>query len=219
MNRLIAAIMPWVIERSLRRGLMGVWARVDGGAAPAGGAVVVANHGSWWDGYLLWLMVRRARRPLGILIDAPTLERFPFFRQLGGLAPAEARAAARRARTGAWVVVFPEGEIVPSGTIGSFAPGARAISRWADVPIIPVAIRVVLRARQRPEAYLRIGEPLGAGTAERAQRDRVTSLLTDLDGALEAADHVEAPPAGFDLWLHGVRSTDERAAELRRWWT
>jgi 1-acyl-sn-glycerol-3-phosphate acyltransferase len=217
MNRLIAAMMPWLMLRSLRQGLAGVW----GVAAPlpTGGAVLIANHHGWWDGYLLWFLSRRWGRRLAILIDERTLERFPFFRRLGGIAPREARRAARRVGAGDWLVVFPEGEITPKGALGAFAPGAQAISRWARAPIVPIGIRVVMRARQRPEAYLRVGATMAAGASTAAQSAEVEALLALLDADLAAATDAEAPLPGYESWLTGAPSTNERAERMRGWWS
>jgi 1-acyl-sn-glycerol-3-phosphate acyltransferase len=216
-GRLVAAALPRLMLRALRRGLSGVW----GAAAPApsGGAVVVANHHSWWDGYLLWLTLRRASRRPGMVIDERTLDRFPFFRAVGGLAPTESRAAARRAAAGDWLVVFPEGAIAPAGRLAPFARGAEAISRWAHVPVVPIGVRVVMRGRQRPEAYLRVGDGLPSGASTVDQRAAVAALLRVIDRDVELAEEAEAPLAGYEQWLVGEPSTDERMGRLRRWWT
>jgi 1-acyl-sn-glycerol-3-phosphate acyltransferase len=218
MNRLIAALLPFLMVRSLRHGLAGVWGLATA-TKPAAGAVLVANHHSWWDGYLLWWTVRRSQRHVAMIIDARTLARFPFFRRLGGIAPEEARAAARRVERGEWLVVFPEGALTPPGRLAPFARGAQAISRWARAPVVPVGIRVVMRARQRPEAYLRVGESLPPGTSAEDQRAAVAALLALVDADVERADEAEAPLPGYEPWLAGAPSTDERAERARRWWS
>jgi 1-acyl-sn-glycerol-3-phosphate acyltransferase len=216
-NRLIALALPAVMHRSLRGGLVGVWGA--GAPVPEGGAILIANHHSWWDGYLLWALARRAGRRLAMMIDAGTLERFPFFRRLGGFAPTELRPAARAARAGAFVVVFPEGALRHAGPPGSFSAGAQALSRWAGVPLLPVAVRVALRGRQRPEAYLLVGETLPSGAAVDVQHAALTALLARLDRDLAAAPSAEQPPAGYELWLAGHDDTHRRAERHRRWWS
>lgn len=214
---LIAAALPALMRRALRRSLAGVW-----GASPPplpGGAVLVANHHSWWDGYLTWFLVTRWRRPAAMMVDAVTLERFPFFRRLGALSPSELRVAARRVAAGAHLVVFPEGRISPVGSPGPFRPGAAALSRWARAPVVPVAIRVALRGRRLPEAYLRVGEPLPVGTGPEAQREAVAGLLARIEEAVADSDDPEAPLPGYDLWLPGGVSGHERAARWSWAWS
>jgi 1-acyl-sn-glycerol-3-phosphate acyltransferase len=216
--RLIAAALPWLMLRALRRGLSGVWGAGTDEVVPRG-AVVVANHHSWWDGYLLWWFVRRAGRPLAILIDDVTIERFPFFRHQGGVAAREVRAATRLVRSGAWLVVFPEGAVRPPGRPQPFSRGAHAISRWADAPIVPLGVRVVVRGLQYPEAYVRVGAVLPPGSDAERQRDAVTALVARIDTDIARAGDAEAPVPGYAPWIEGRAGTDRRAARFRRWWT
>jgi len=218
-ERLAAAALPGIMRRALARGLAGVWG-VDGpDAVPAGGAVIVANHHSWWDGYLLWWTVRRARRPLAILIEPATMDRFPFFRRLGGIPAGEVRAATRAVRGGAWLVVFPEGALRPPGRPQAFERGAAAISRWADAPLVPAALRVVVRGHQAPEAYVRVGALLPPGTAPEEQHRAVSDLLARIDVDIARAADAEAPVPGYAPWLAGRERGDRTMARRAHWWS
>ncbi|GGL84335.1 1-acyl-sn-glycerol-3-phosphate acyltransferase [Deinococcus aerolatus] len=185
---------PWAtpvlrhsIRRSLRTGLGGVWLR---GSLPPGGAVLAPNHQSWWDGYVMREVAWFAGADFCILTVARQLERFPFLRRVGALEPGRVREAARRARSGAWVTVFPEGAVQPPGGLNTLHPGAAWIARTAGVPLVPVALRVTLRGGQWPEAYLRIG----AATTDLA--GALAHELSLLDAELAASDP-EQPLAGY----------------------
>ncbi len=213
----IAQVLPLVVERSLRRDLAGVWGIAEG-AAPTAGCVVVANHHSWWDGYLAWFLARRERRRFGVLVDRATLRRYPFFERVGAIDTTALRSAVRVARSGAWLFVFPEGRLGPAGALAPFAPGAATIARLGDVPALPMAWRVVVRGGQYPEVYVRQGAALALHAGPERQRAAVAGLLARIDADIAGATEPERPLPGYALWYAGRRSTQERVQGWRRWW-
>lgn len=200
-----------LIRRSVRSGLRGVWLR---GAWPDGGAVLAANHHSWWDGYVVGELSWNAGQTPNVLMQAAQLARFPFFRALGALGAHELRPALGRLRAGEWLWIFPEGRLCPAGPLGEVHPGAQWLARQGRVPLVPVALRVTLRGHQHPEAYLRVGRP----THDLA-RD-LGALLAQLDHDLRESDP-ERPLAGYLRLVRGAGSASERlsgpSAALGRW--
>ena len=190
------------IRASVRRELAGVWVR---GPLPRGGAVLAPNHHSWWDGYLLGELAASVGQPCRFLMTGRQLARFPFLRLVGAAAPAEVRGLVRSARAGAWVVIFPEGEIRPQGRLGAVHPGAAWAARQAGVPLIPVAVRVLMRGAQWPEAFVRFGVPCPPADLPGA----LDKLLAALDADLSAA-HPDHPPAGYLSWVRGRASVHDR---------
>ncbi|WP_272976014.1 lysophospholipid acyltransferase family protein [Deinococcus geothermalis] len=203
----VAALLRANIRRSLRTGLGGVWVY---GSLPAGNAVLAPNHHSWWDGYVLGEVAATLGADFRVLMTARQLARFPFLRRVGALGIQELRPAVRAARRGAWVVVFPEGAIQPAGPLREVKPGAAWIARAAGVPLVPVALRVVLRGGQLPEAYLRCGPAVTADLAAALARE-----LTALDADLAGSDP-EQPLAGYLRLVLGRASDHERLAWLSR---
>ena len=216
-QRGIAWYIPRSFARALGSDLAGVWGACDVGL-PDSGAVVVANHQSWWDGHIAWLTARRYERPLAVLVHEVTLERYPFFRHAGALSPGELRVGVRRAAQGAWLFMFPEGSIGPPGPPARFADGAARIARLADVPVLPMAWRVTLRGAQRPEVYVRCGEPLPSSSSPEEQRSAVAALLERIERDQASARDPEAPMSGYTLWHAGRASSHERVARFARWW-
>lgn len=210
--------IPGIVALSLRRGLVGVWAR-DEGALPDGGAVLAANHHSWWDGYLLYLLAHRRRRPFTVLMNEAQLGRFPFLRRHGAIGAHELRAAMRRLAAGHLVAVFPEAALRPSGPPAPLAPGAAYLAARAGRQLVPVAVRVAVRGQQRPEAFLRFGSALAADAPdlERSLANALGALVGSLDADLAAADP-EAPPAGYTRWLSGRESRNRTLAWGVRLW-
>lgn len=201
----LAALLRATIRRSVRRSLGGVWAR---GPFPSAGAVLAPNHHSWWDGYVLGEVAWKAGAEFRVLMTGRQLTRFPFLRRVGALGTGEVRAAMRAARAGAWVVVFPEGTLHPAGPLREIKPGAAWLARQAGVPLIPLALRVVLRGGQFPEAYLRFGQVSG----ETHLREALARELAALDAELLASDP-ERPLAGY-LCLTAGRASDSERLDL-----
>ena len=204
---LIGGSLPFLIRRSLRRDLHGVYARGFSAKLPPSGALLAANHHSWWDVYLAWLIGQKLRRPLSGLILPETLAQFPFFRNIGAIPTTELREALRRLRRGELLIVFPEGELRAAGTVGDLQPGLGFLASRAGVPVYPVAIRAVLRGAQRPEVFIALGDAV--------LPDEVAGALNELLGGLErelACSNPEKPLPGFELWSGGAASTNERAA-------
>jgi 1-acyl-sn-glycerol-3-phosphate acyltransferase len=210
----VAAALPWIILRSLRQGLAGVYARgsVD---ALGGGTVLAPTHHAWWDAYLAWYLARRAGAPLAALMDDDQLRRFPFFSHHGAIPAGHPRELARRVRRGALGVVFPEGRLRPPGPPGPLAPGAVRLAAWARAPLRPVALRVTLRGLQHPEAFVQIGPVVRSDEELRAALARE---VADLDAFIADADP-ERVPAGVEVWLRGAASPDRRARRFERLWS
>ncbi|GHF40765.1 1-acyl-sn-glycerol-3-phosphate acyltransferase [Deinococcus metalli] len=196
------ALLRASIRRSVRGGLEGVWLR---GPLPAAGAVLAPNHHSWWDGYVLRELAWWAGADFRVLMTGRQLSRFPFLRRMGALDAREVRDAVRAARAGAWVVVFPEGGVQPAGPLRAAQPGAAWIAQHAGSALVPVALRVVMRGGQCPDAYVRMGMPTdAAGLAPSIDRE-----VAALDAELRAGDP-EEPLAGYLRVAAGRASVHER---------
>ncbi len=218
LERLIALSFPHLARRALRRGLHQVWLQGDFGRLPDGPFILASNHHSWWDLYLAWEVRQRLARPLVALMQEETLGRFPFFQHLGVVSRRKPRSALRRLKEG-WVLqLFPEGEMRQAGRVEKVEGGLEFFARRSQAPVIPLAIRVVLRGAERPEAFLVLG-PVLQGDEAVAERfaTAINSLLGELDAAL-LAWHPEALPPGFASWFPTSRRFDERVASLGRLW-
>lgn len=216
----IARALPWLIRRSLATKLHAVYL-AQPAQLPPGGVVLVANHHSWWDGYLGWLLLQRLGRKLTVMMDREQLKRFRFFRHLGAIAHTEVRLALRRLAGGEVVLVFPEGALRPAGWVDNLQPGAVFLAERAKAPIVPLAIRVLMRGAEHPEALLRLGEPLLMAGDREASSIRLSCALNTLLADLQArvTGDPEQPPPGCDKLLGGARSTHDKMAWVERLWT
>ncbi len=164
--------------------------------------LLVSNHVSWWDGFLL-RPLQVALRPgdeLRVVMLEQELVRRPFLRLLGGVgitpgSPASLRSFLRelRARRASdpslTVLFFPQGRIWPSHRrpLG-FLEGIRAVGRaLAPATILPVGLHLEPGRHPAPTAYLSVGEPSPVGAAGpdpglleaqvQAQLDRTRAFL------------------------------------------
>lgn len=193
-------------EQLVRRGLRGVWLR---GNLPAPPLVWASNHHSWWDGFVPAALLRAYDLPASMLVDEQNLTEYRFLAEYGVIAADRPRAAIAALRAGRVLVVLPEGELRAPGPLGALAPGAAWLARTAPAPLVPVAVRVVLRGHQHPEAYVDVGDAVAGDELAQALGDR----LAGLDAALATADP-RVPLDGFHQALAGRASWDERIA---RW--
>ncbi|MCA9836283.1 MAG: lysophospholipid acyltransferase family protein [Trueperaceae bacterium] len=217
----IAYVLPFLIERSLRRGLHRIYFRGNWDNLANGGVILAPNHHSWWDVYLAWYLHLKIGRKAGALMDEAQLERFRFFRHIGIISRRELREAIRRLERGDLFFVFPEGELRQNGPVATVERGVFFLARAAHVPIYPVAFRVVMRGAEHPEAFISLGERLelsGDDQADKAQlKAALTKLLKDIDTCVTET-HPEKAPEGFTQLMGGQKSTSERTAWLGKLW-
>lgn len=220
-----------MIGRALRRQLFAIRAqeigRVRRAVAEAeGGVLLVANHSCWWDLYLAHFL-NEAIPVVGYgMMEHANLARFRFFRRIGAFSvdrssPAGIRASLdytakllRAPMVGVWM--FPQGTIAGNDVRPlAFQPGLRALVRRAGrVTVVPVAFRYEFWQDERPEAFVRFGEPIAAEKAEAATiLDAVQERLTaELDRLRE--DVVAQRADRFEVLLEGRRSISERYARF-----
>ncbi|MGM0617872.1 MAG: lysophospholipid acyltransferase family protein [Actinomycetota bacterium] len=204
-----------------------------------GGAVIVANHTSFWDFFTSgWLPYRRWRRPVRILAKASLFstpvfgwfmrraEHIPVDRGAGRQALASAIAALER---GELVLVLPEQTISPSLELLPFKPGAARMAAAAGVPMVPTVSwgshRFHTTGRKprwswRLPVSVRYGEPVRPGPDDDPEvvtqqlRQRLAVLLDEVqrsypDGTPQGAWWVPARLGG------GAPGAEEADAFLR----
>ena len=213
----ISRSLPLIVNRSLHTGLHGIWARGDWAGLPAGPYILAANHHSWWDLYLIWRLRDRLKRTMTGFMDEATLAKFPFFRRQGVISRTEVRLALRRLARGDVLQIFPEGALRQAGQVNKVEAGLSFLTRKAQVPVYPLALRVVMRGAEKPEAFVVLGERLGDENVSACFRTAVNALLTDIDSAV-AVSNPEVPPEGFEAWGVSSKRFDERLAWLKKVW-
>lgn len=192
----------------------------------------IANHASFWDGVLLYHLIRRyLRQPAYCLIDQRQMRQHRFFARVGGIGlNRERRRDALRVldvaagllapppsasgRPANAVVLFPEGQIRPVDQRPiRFEPAglARLIRRCpVEARVVVVALRYDFWTEQRGEALLHLCPPEPAGMLAHLPRDElVATLASRLTSAADAlrATSLRQQPGEVLLW--GKRSISQ----------
>jgi 1-acyl-sn-glycerol-3-phosphate acyltransferase len=124
-----------------------------------GGTILVANHTSFLDSFLIGIPLRRpvnfvARSTLflpilGFLIRS--LGGFPI--QRDGMGASGLKETLRRLRGGGIVTLFPEGTRSPDGELMALKPGIAALVSRANVPVVPAGIAGAFEAWPRSSLF------------------------------------------------------------------
>lgn len=183
----LARWFAWYFRRLARRHFATVqWMTADDpadwGPLPI---LAVANHTTWWDGPLAYLLSAELGREFHVAMEAQHLARYPYFRRIGAH---PLRRTTPRARwddlarldqmiaPGRILWMFPQGSRRPAReAIGRLERGAAhlALTR-RPVRIVPVTIRLVHGSEQLPEAYLRVGPSWIVGVQDPHDRRELT---------------------------------------------
>ena len=188
-----------IVRGYFRRGFHGV--RVRGALhfqTAKGPLIVYANHGSWWDPMVCFLLSERLmpEREHFAPMDAAALERYAVLKRLGifGVAVESARGAVQFLRTGSAVLarggvlwVTPQGKFADARVRPLvFKPGlaalaARVARKEGGCTVLPLAIEYCFWDERTPECLLEFGEAVRVdASVNTADLERV------LEGALAA---------------------------------
>ncbi|MFI6007583.1 lysophospholipid acyltransferase family protein [Streptomyces sp. NPDC051243] len=172
-SRLIRRWCRWVVRAS------GVRVRIDGGAAPDGGLLLVANHVSWLDIPLL-AAVRPARMlakseirdwPVAGWLTARSGALFIDRDRIRALPDTVARIA-EALRAGEAVTVFPEGSTWCGRAQGYFRRAAFQAALDAEVPVQPVRLHYRLAGGAPSTAAAFVGDDSLLTSVWRVTRSR-----------------------------------------------
>lgn len=182
--------------------------------------IICLNHPSWWDP-LVCLTLSRTLFPTRTHyapIDSAALTKYRFFERLGffGIDPKGVSGAARFLEIGREILRADESALWITAQ-GSFAdprrrptqlrPGVGHLIRSAErVAVLPVALEYAFWTEKRPEALVRLGEPLLVTNG----RERTpTEWTAEVAGRLETAqdrladDSILRRSESFDVLLRG----------------
>lgn len=194
---------------NLVRGATSLYCRLRGGLSttgaeniPAeGAALIVSNHASYLDVFILGLTATRplnyvARStlfvfPLGILIRS--VGGFPIQRE--GMGAQGLKETLRRLKYGGLVVLFPEGTRTEAGELGPLKPGIAALAAKAKAPVVPVGLAGTFdawpRGRRFPRSHAihaHYGPRISTEEAASLDSEALTALIrTRMEDALAIA--------------------------------
>jgi hypothetical protein len=180
---------------------------------PGRPVLIIANHVSWWDGFLLHEVHRalRPRAPLHTVMLESELRQHRLLRSLGavGIHPESAASVARCIRTlrgrlerrpDSMVAFFPQGRIWPAAMrpLG-FRKGVELFARnLPDAAILPVAIHIEPLNRITPTAFLSAARPVEPGSSASGASHLESAVTAELDRILDfLTEHGESAPEAW----------------------
>jgi len=158
----------------------------------SGGVILVSNHLSYLDVFILGIGVRRplnyvARSTLflpGLGAVIRSVGGFPIQRE--GMGASGMKETLKRLRAGGVVTLFPEGTRSPDGELGELKPGIALLVSRAGVPVVPAGVAGTFRAWPRgrlfPRPYpvrVHYGPPILPADLEGLDARAVTALIRD----------------------------------------
>jgi len=195
-------------DQFVRLSMAGVWVR---GSVPREPVVWAMNHHHWWDAFASGSVLRTAGQHPTVLVSDRNLASFPLLKLIDAVPAAHAEHAVESLQAGRSLVIMPEGAMLPPASVGPVRGGAGRIAAAAGVPLVPVALRVVIRGRQHPEVYVDVGDPVAPADLHA----RMSEALAAMDEALATAPVTEPLP-GFRLTVAGRSSVNNRLQALAR---
>lgn len=195
----------------------------------------VMNHSSWWDGLLVYAVVRKlSRRGHFMMMDEKQLKQFRFFRRIGAFSVdktsakgvlASLRYAERLLKEGSGVWIFPQGDIrhLEERPL-AFQDGAGyLLSRVPESAVVPVTAYYTVGGHQKAEAGLWIGDVIEPKERAGFNRNETSELLrervqTQLDKhrsmAIRAGRGEQMPE--FVPLIEANNDTSERFIRMKR---
>lgn len=193
-------------DQMVRLSLRGVWVRGD---IPAGPVVWAMNHHHWWDAFASGSVLRTQGQRPTVLVSDKNLASFGLLNWIDAVPAAHSGRALQTLQAGRTLMIMPEGRMAAPGPLGPIRGGAGRIATAAGVPLVPVAVRAVLRGSQHGEVFMDVGPAVGADDLGSV----LARQLSDLDQAIASAAP-EEPLPGYRLVVPGRRSVDEMITAL-----
>ncbi len=169
--------------------------------SPTGPLVLYANHGSWWDPMVSFLLADRLmpRQNHFAPMDAQALDRYGILKHVG-IFPVEMntgrgavqflRTSEVIARTGGVVWITPQGKFVDARVRPlQFKPGLAALAvriatNVGPCTVQPLAIEYTFWDERLPECLLHLGEPVLVAPGETTEEVEARLILA-LEGAMD----------------------------------
>lgn len=134
--------------------------------------ILYANHTNWWDGFIAFqLSSNYLKADDYLMMDIEQMSKYHFFKYVGvfSVNRNDARegiesinyAADLLKNTSRFLWIFPQGEMKPQDyePITFYNGITRIAEKLGKVSLIPVSLRYEFIQEQRPEVFIKIGEP------------------------------------------------------------
>ncbi len=163
--------------------------------------LLLPNHSTWWDGFFVYLLNKKIfQRELYLMMLEEQLRKYPFFSRVGAFSiqrgkPKKVVESLQYTLNLFWqksqppplICIFPQGVLKPWGErpLG-FESGLNWLLKNAttEIQILPLAIRVELLEKQKPEVFFRFDSVFSSKNivqpASEFLEERMTEILDNL---------------------------------------
>jgi 1-acyl-sn-glycerol-3-phosphate acyltransferase len=156
---------------------------------PSGGLLLVSNHLSFLDVFMLGIPLRRplnyvARSTLfvpGLAFLMRSVGGFPILRE--GMGASGMKETLRRLRSGGIVTLFPEGTRSEDGDLGPLKPGIAVLVARTGVPVIPAGLAGTFQAWPR-WSFLPVPHPIRIHYGEAITPEQISGMSSEAVTAL-----------------------------------
>jgi len=134
--------------------------------------LLYANHSNWWDGFIAYqLSTKRWKADDYLMMDIEQMRKYSFFKYVGVFSvdrndPKEAMESINYIvgllkDTKRFLWIFPQGLMQPQDfrPIKFYSGITKIAEKLGKINLVPVAIRYEFLMEQRPEVFIKIGEP------------------------------------------------------------
>lgn len=151
----------------------------------------IANHSSWWDGLILFLLTEKASElDHYMMMEEKQLKQYAFFRKLGAFPVQKENlksvkqalmTAKKNMQAGGAVWLFPQGKIMHQDIRPLELEGGASflVRQFEQVVVKPVTLHYTFNQFQKPTVSAVFGEDTLVCSGELRSKD-VTHLLRDL---------------------------------------
>lgn len=175
--------------------------------------IIYANHSTWWDGLILFELLKKDDFDSYVLMEEKQLRKYKFFRKLGAFSIIREnfRESIKSLNYAIEILsngknktllIFPQGEIFPNDKrpIEFFNGLSYLISKLEKCILIPCSIRLEFVQKHKPEIFIGFGETEIYSRNEKFNRKVLTrrfkeKLTANLD--LLKSDIIENKFDGF----------------------
>src|SRR4030095_2954164 len=174
-NKLIGSVFSIYITRLLKKHFNSIQTSGEDNLSKLNASLPVilyANHYNWWDGFIAYLLTnKKLNADDYLMMDIEQMRKYSFFKYVGVFSvnrndPREGMESINYAAdllkgTKKYLWIFPQGIMQPQDMrpLKFYSGITRIAEKLGEINLVPAAFRYEFVNEQRPEVFIKIGEP------------------------------------------------------------
>ncbi|WP_226578186.1 lysophospholipid acyltransferase family protein [Halobacillus litoralis] len=181
------------------------------------------NHSTWWDPLFIYYMNDQLIHSDGYgMMHEDGIRRFPFFKSIGAYSVnsedkrhmmASLKYSIELLNAGKTVWIFPQGEEqhLEKRPLQFFSGISYLVQKCPDIDVVPVSLYYSLEHSRKPNAYLKVGDPVEKSSYRQLNRKQMTTLFEKV--STDQLDRLRSKVIQEDhetfIRLHGKAGDDQ----------